>query len=66
MDYFCRGLEDFNVLDYLDDLIVISDTLQNHLEGNQLVLKHIKQFTLRANLERCFFVCDCSLSRLRD
>ncbi|XP_063390383.1 uncharacterized protein LOC134676003 [Cydia fagiglandana] len=59
MDKFKSGasLQNTTVLAYLDDLLVISDSFEKHLQDLQLVFDRLRQFGLRANREKCVFAC---------
>ncbi|GFT27069.1 retrovirus-related Pol polyprotein from transposon 297 [Trichonephila clavipes] len=52
MDIFRRGLP---VLAYLDDIIIMPPTLEQHLADLKAVFKHLIDFKLRANREKCQF-----------
>ncbi|GFX41919.1 retrovirus-related Pol polyprotein from transposon 17.6 [Trichonephila clavipes] len=54
MDIFRRGLP---VLAYLDDIIIMSPTLEQHLADLEAVFKRLMDFKLRANGEKCQFSC---------
>jgi len=38
---------------YLDDIIVYSDTLEEHIEHVRLVVQRLEQFCLKIKLEKC-------------
>ncbi|GFY00398.1 retrovirus-related Pol polyprotein from transposon 297 [Trichonephila clavipes] len=54
MDIFRRGLP---VLAYLDDIIIMSPTFEQHLADLEAVFKRLMDFKLRANREKCQFSC---------
>ncbi|GFV79180.1 retrovirus-related Pol polyprotein from transposon 17.6 [Trichonephila clavipes] len=54
MDIFRRGLP---VLAYLDDIIIMSPTFEQHLADLEAVFKRLMVFKLRANREKCQFSC---------
>ncbi|GFW41655.1 hypothetical protein TNCV_4035701 [Trichonephila clavipes] len=54
MDIFRRGL---SVLAYLDDIIIISPTFEQHLADLEAVFKRLMDFKLRANREKYQFSC---------
>ncbi|GFU75033.1 retrovirus-related Pol polyprotein from transposon 297 [Trichonephila clavipes] len=54
MDIFRRRLP---VLAYLDDIIIMSPTFEQHLVDLEAVFKHLMDFKLRANREKCQFSC---------
>lgn len=57
IDQFRRGVSNILVLAYLDDLIVLSPTFDQHLEDLTVIFTRLRQFKLRANREKCVFVC---------
>ncbi|GFU86097.1 transposon Tf2-9 polyprotein [Trichonephila clavipes] len=54
MDIFRRGVP---VLAYLDDIIIMSPTIEQHLADFEAVFKRLMDFKLRANREKCQFSC---------
>ncbi|GFV41199.1 retrovirus-related Pol polyprotein from transposon 17.6 [Trichonephila clavipes] len=54
MEIFRRGLP---VLAYLDDIIIMSLTFEQHLADLEAVFKRLMDFKLRANREKCLFTC---------
>ncbi|GFU72109.1 retrovirus-related Pol polyprotein from transposon 297 [Trichonephila clavipes] len=54
MDIFRRGLP---ILAYLDDIIIMSPTFEQHLVDLEAVFKHLMNFKLRINMEKCQFFC---------
>ncbi|GFV69626.1 retrovirus-related Pol polyprotein from transposon opus [Trichonephila clavipes] len=54
MDIFRTGLP---VLAYLDDIIIMSPTFEQHLADLEAVFKRLMDFKLRANWEKCQFSC---------
>lgn len=58
MDRFRSGLNDVCVVAYLDDLLVVSDSLSSHVEDLQKVFNRLRLFGLRANREKCMFARD--------
>ncbi|GFW33344.1 hypothetical protein TNCV_2795111 [Trichonephila clavipes] len=54
MDIFRRGLP---VLAYLDDIIIMSLTFEQHLADLEAVFKRLIDFKLRENREKCQFSC---------
>ncbi|GFW58195.1 retrovirus-related Pol polyprotein from transposon 297 [Trichonephila clavipes] len=52
MGIFQRGLP---VLAYLDDIIIMSPTFEQHLADLEAVFKHLMDFKLRVNREKCQF-----------
>lgn len=57
MDRFRRGLKDIVVIIYLDDIIVISTSLEEHIKDLQQVFDRLRKFKLRAKREKCNFAC---------
>lgn len=57
MDRFRRGLKDIVVIIYLDDIIVISTSLEEHIKDLQQVFDRLREFKLRAKREKCNFAC---------
>lgn len=55
IDRFRRGLSDIVILAYLDDIIVLSDSFDKHIEDLQLVFDRLRQFCLRAKRSKCVF-----------
>lgn len=57
MDRFRRGLKDIVVIVYLDDIIVISTSFEEHIKDLQQVFNRLREFKLRAKREKCNFAC---------
>lgn len=57
MDRLKSGLGSRNVLVYLDDLLVLSSTFDEHLDDLKAVLDRLRKFGLRMNREKCRFCC---------
>lgn len=57
MNLFRNGLPNLLLLAYLDDLIVISNNLTQHLDDLRNVFKRLKLFCLRAHRDKCHFAC---------
>ncbi|GFV96428.1 hypothetical protein TNCV_2870051 [Trichonephila clavipes] len=57
MDLFRNGLPNVNILVYLDDIVVLSETFEQHIEDLRMVFDRLKKFKLCANREKCKFVC---------
>ncbi len=55
-----EGLGNY-VFVYIDDIVIFSDTFNNHIEHLNLVLSFLKESNLKAGLEKCHFC----LSQLR-
>ncbi|KAG5867356.1 hypothetical protein JTB14_008408 [Gonioctena quinquepunctata] len=56
IDRFRSGLQDITILAYLDDMIILSENFQDHLEHLRVVLERLSQFKLCANRAKCIFV----------
>jgi hypothetical protein len=54
MDTAMRGLQ--NVLTYIDDVLIHSNTLDSHLQHMEAALKRLRQHNLKLNLLKCTFV----------
>ncbi|GBL78895.1 Retrovirus-related Pol polyprotein from transposon 17.6 [Araneus ventricosus] len=54
MDMFCRNLP---AMAYLDDIIVLSPTFDQHLLDLVTVFLKLKDYKLRANRSKCHFAC---------
>ncbi|KAI8436675.1 hypothetical protein MSG28_010163 [Choristoneura fumiferana] len=57
MDRFRITLSHIKLLIYLDDLIVMSATFEDHLRDLQDVFTKLREFNLTANREKCNFCC---------
>lgn len=55
---FKTGLPQIVILCYLDDIIVISQTFENHLTDLKQVFYHLASYNLIANREKCNFFKD--------
>ena len=52
-------LWDYNMkicINYLDDLIIFSDGIEQHLERLDLVLTRLQEFNLKLSADKCFFM----------
>ena len=58
MDNFARSIPHVHVHAYLDDLIIISPTFNQHLKDLETVFNRLRQTNLRVNKEKCRFVCE--------
>ncbi|GBN21296.1 Retrovirus-related Pol polyprotein from transposon 17.6 [Araneus ventricosus] len=54
MDMFCRNLP---AMAYLDDIIVLSPTFDQHLLDLETVFLKLKDYKLRANRSKCHLAC---------
>ena len=59
MDILLAGLKWNTCLVYLDDIVVFSKTLSEHLERHEAVLKRLLQARLKLKLLKCFFLATC-------
>lgn len=57
MNLFKKGLPSVLLLIYLDDLIIISKTFDQHLEDLKTVFERLQYFKLQAKQTKCKFVC---------
>ncbi|KAA5656478.1 RNA-directed DNA polymerase, partial [Pseudomonas aeruginosa] len=51
----CAALKDVTVLAYLDDLLIISEGFQQHLQDLEAVFRRLSEFKLHVNREKCTF-----------
>lgn len=58
MDRFRAGLGNRNVFVYMDDILVLSETYEQHLQDLSAVFDRLRMFNLRARREKCVFVRD--------
>lgn len=66
MNRFRRGLKDIVVIIYLDDIIVISTSFEEHIKDLQQVFNRLREFKLRAKREKCNFACSQVVLRTRN
>lgn len=57
IDRFKVALGDITLFAYLDDIILCSETFENHLHDLKRVLKRLRDFNLRVNKQKCRFAC---------
>lgn len=55
IDRFRSGLPNVQLLAYLDDLIILSETFDSHLSDLQAVFDRLRLYKLRANRGKCTF-----------
>ena len=55
MNHVLEGLSDFNTA-YLDDILIYSQTLEEHLAHIQRVLDCLRKYSLRLKLKKCSFL----------
>jgi hypothetical protein len=53
MEQVLRGLQ--NILIYIDDVLIHTDTHEKHLEALEQVLMRLHQHHLKINLDKCLF-----------
>ncbi|GBN46857.1 Retrovirus-related Pol polyprotein from transposon opus, partial [Araneus ventricosus] len=58
IDRFRAGLKNVFALSYLDDIIILSETFDQHINDLQIVFERLSLFKLHANREKCHFACD--------
>ncbi|XP_047039644.1 uncharacterized protein LOC124644376 [Helicoverpa zea] len=51
----CSSLANVTILAYLDDLLIISEGFQQHLEDLRSVFSRLREFKLRVNRDKCVF-----------
>lgn len=57
IDRLRAGLGDVKLLAYLDDLILLSPTFEEHLSDLRKTFRRLKEFGLRISREKCHFAC---------
>ena len=55
MDITLMGLKDISALVYLDDILIFSDTIQEHAKRIKNVFDRIREANFKSNLEKCTF-----------
>ena len=55
MDVTLMGLKNIYALVYLDDILIFSDTIQEHARRVRMVLDRIRELTFKLNLGTCAF-----------
>ncbi|GBM35753.1 Retrovirus-related Pol polyprotein from transposon 17.6 [Araneus ventricosus] len=58
IDRFRAGLKNVFALSYLDDIIILSETFDQHINDLQIVFERLSLFKLHANREKYHFACD--------
>lgn len=51
----CASLKDITIMAYLDDLLIISDGFQQHLNDLETVFERLTEYSLHINREKCVF-----------
>lgn len=54
---FRNSLPNLKLLTYVDDVILISTSSEQHLRESDQLFHHMRKFRLRASREKCRFVC---------
>lgn len=57
MDRLKNSIPDVPILAYLDDLIILSPTFNDHMSHLAKTFKQLEKFKLRAHRQKCRFVC---------
>ncbi|GBN87953.1 Retrovirus-related Pol polyprotein from transposon 17.6 [Araneus ventricosus] len=57
MDQFRNRLPTVNILVYLDDIVVLSETFEQHIQDLKMVFNRLRKFKLCVNREKCKFAC---------
>ncbi|GBN03791.1 Retrovirus-related Pol polyprotein from transposon 17.6 [Araneus ventricosus] len=57
MNQFRNGLPTVNILVYLDDIVVLSETFEQHIQDLKMVFDRLRKFKLCVNREKCKFAC---------
>lgn len=57
INQFKSGLGNVTVLAYLDDLIILSESFEQHMSDLGKVFKRLRVFNLRVNREKSVFAC---------
>lgn len=55
MDRFRTGLGDRSVYTYMDDILILSDSFEKHVDDVTAVFERLRHFKLRARREKCCF-----------
>ena len=58
MDLVLSGLQWSNCLVYIDDIIVMGKTFQEHLKNMEQVFACIREAGLNVKPDKCFFLCE--------
>lgn len=57
IDRFRGGVQDVKILAYLDDLIILSSSFDQHLQDLERVFSRLREFKLHLNRSKCNFMC---------
>jgi len=55
MNHIFRDMTDIFVVIYLDDILIFSDSLEDHQVHFQCVLEHLREYNLHSKPEKCLF-----------
>jgi hypothetical protein len=55
MDAMLVGLRDVEVLVYLDDLLIFSETIEEHVRRMRLVFDRVREANFKLNIAKCTF-----------
>ncbi|KAG5880464.1 hypothetical protein JTB14_000569 [Gonioctena quinquepunctata] len=56
VDRFRSGLPGVSILAYLDDLLILSESFEKHLQDLDMVFQRLEMYKLRLNRAKCIFV----------
>lgn len=56
MDNVLRGLQGIHCLVYLDDIIVYSSSLQEHVDKLRIIFNRLREMNLKVTLDKCEFL----------
>ncbi|GBN88536.1 hypothetical protein AVEN_240953-1 [Araneus ventricosus] len=66
IDNFKNGLKDVTILSYLEDIIIFSQTFEEHLEDLRKVFQILKQYKLQTDIDKYHFACSKSFGTLHN
>ena len=55
MNHIFRDMTDIFVVIYLDDILIFSNSLEDHWVHVQCVLEHLREYDLHSKPEKCLF-----------
>jgi hypothetical protein len=56
MDTVLKKLQEKNCFVYMDDIIVFSTSLQEHISNSKLIFKKLREYRLKVQLDKCEFL----------
>lgn len=56
MDFVLAGLKEESILVYMDDILIASSTIEEHLEKLEMVFKRLRQYNLKLKPSKCQFL----------